>query len=100
MQVHWTVMALSHVDGVRAGKAVEEVVDGAIFLHDDDDVLDLLALECVKLRETARLQIDRRRDGGGSDKHGKRDGKQRRGGTETHWEAGTPWRYNAERREP
>lgn len=35
-----TVMLESDPDGIRARKAVEEIVEATIFLDDDDDVLN------------------------------------------------------------
>ena len=35
-------LAVLHGDAVRSGKRPEVVVEGAVFLHDDDDVPDLM----------------------------------------------------------
>lgn len=34
-------MAWAGRDGIRTRKTVEEIIEGTVFLHDDDDVLDL-----------------------------------------------------------
>ena len=47
--IFWPVVVVAVRRGRRPGKAVEQVVEGAILLNDDDDVLDLAARAVVML---------------------------------------------------
>ena len=35
-----TVRIVTMIDGARAGKPIEQIIEAAIFLNDDDDVLN------------------------------------------------------------
>ncbi len=61
-QAHDAVLAaLSILHGIGAGKPVEEIVDAAVFLNDDDDVLDVRAFDRRAL--VFRRAVERARAG-------------------------------------
>ena len=52
-----TVEVVTVIDGVCTGKSVKQIVEAAIFLNDDDDVLDLGRRRPSRLRLRGKRRL-------------------------------------------